>query len=130
MDRIFSSEKLTVGFVRVVELFKGVKVPSSEPVNQSRPKPPATNIQEKSAKPLCIDGHRALPLGKATYVLPSMPVPGEHVSSWQNMIRERLVDEVQQHFRTEICQLELIMVADAASRVGPCIVLSVWEEGL
>lgn len=130
VDRIFSSEKLTVGFVRVVELFKGVKVPSAEPVNQSRPRPPATNIQEENAKPLCIDGHRALPLGQASYMLRSMPVPGEHVSTWQNMIRERLVGEVQKHFRTEICQLELIMVADAAFRVGPCIVLSVWDESL
>ncbi|KAJ9503672.1 hypothetical protein H2202_000811 [Exophiala xenobiotica] len=130
VDRIFSSEKFTVGFVRVVELFKGVKVPSSGPAVQCRPKPPATNIQEKSAKPLCINGHRALPLGKASYMLPSMPVPGEHLSSWQNLIRERLVDEIQQHFRTEICQPELIMVADASSRVGPCIVLSVWDESL
>ncbi|KIW17453.1 hypothetical protein PV08_04647 [Exophiala spinifera] len=130
VDRNLTSEKFTIGFIRVIDLFRGIKVPNNEPVPQPRTRLPTTNPHEKLAPPLCINGHRALPLSKAVYALPSMVVPDEHVEVWENVIRERLVDELRLHFRSQKCQPEFLMVSDASSKIGPCICLSVWDDSL
>ena len=47
----------------------------------------------------------------------------------ESQIRDRLQDELTQCIRTESCHLELSMMCDRKSRIGPCIVLTCWNAG-
>lgn len=120
--------KVAGSLLRIIELFKGIKVPASDPVAVLDISPPVANHQANVIDPLSINGHRTIALGKGCHALPSMSIPNKFLNVWERSVRERLVNEIGQFFRSEICQPELLMVSDSSGKIGPCIVVSVWDE--
>jgi hypothetical protein len=130
-QRLVDPEKWPESVLKVLELFKGIKVPRSDPQKHQSTKPTATtpDQQQDQLVPLSINGYQATALGRGCYALLSMPVSEHHMQAYISNVHERLVDELRQCFRLERCRdPELFMVSDAAGNVGPCIVLSVWDD--
>lgn len=57
-----------------------------------------------------------------------MPVSQEYLQLWQSQTRDRLQDELAQCMRAERCHLEFYMVCDKQGRIGPCTVLTCWDD--
>ena len=110
----------TSPFSRLLELFKGIKVPQNEPV-------PLRDYPKTKEAQIFIEGHKALELHGKHYALPTMSIAQEQLHIWESQIRDRLQDELTQCIRTESCHLELYMVCDRKRRIGPCIVLTCWN---
>jgi hypothetical protein len=92
-------------------------------------KQPSPEHRTRQTVPVSIDGHRTLALGRACYALPTMLIPQDRIDSYNSTVRDRLIDELQQRLRSVRCrQPELLMVADASGKVGPCVVLSIWDD--
>src|SRR5271163_3648680 len=135
-------EKATVtfrfsNFFRLTRLFDGVKVPQREPITLSNyRKDNLTTTCTRSStiptvgtdKQIFVDGHRAIQLDAYCYAVPTMPVAQEHLQFWQSQLKDRLQDELAQCIRTERCHLEFYMIYEKKGRIGPCIVLTCWDE--
>jgi hypothetical protein len=136
-DSILSSKSL-FNLIRVKELL-GLKVPVHEPVtlgyNHQQSSPSSGTSSFTSAATVVggevfFNGHRGLELVGQCFALPTMAVPNEHLHIWESRIRDRLQDELAQCIRRERCQAEFNMVRDKNGRIGPCILLSCWNDVL
>lgn len=122
---------------RLTAVFKSIKVPQHEPLpltsypKQKAAKLTVTSIRSShvsSSNQLFIHGHQALELAGQCYALPTMSVSQEHRHVWESQIRDRLQDELAQCMRAERCHLEFHMVCDKGGKMGPCILLTCWDE--
>jgi hypothetical protein len=89
--------------------------------------PSITSSSLASSGLIDIGSHRGLQVGSNCYMLPTMPVPDEHLQSWESEIRSRLEDDLSQWLRTERCHLEFSMVS-SKGRIGPCIMVVCWDD--
>src|ERR1700744_495980 len=130
-NRILGSSKRPDGLLRVIELFKGVKVPRNEPIEFTTPKPASKARLTQETNEFLVDGHRTVTLVQVCHALPPMTIPEAHVNTWNSAVKDRLVDELRQCFRSERCRHpEFMMARDPSGKVGPCIIISVWDEAL
>jgi hypothetical protein len=132
-----ATPKFSLSLVSVKELFKGLVTPKHEPVlpeanNQQILPTPANSSFASSTVTIrgqvFINGHKAFELSGQCYVLSTMIVPAEHMQRWTTQIKDRLGDELKHGVRFEACHPEFHMVRDKNGRIGPCILLSCWND--
>jgi hypothetical protein len=132
-----ATPKFSLSLVSVKELFKGLVTPKHEPVlpdtNNQQILPTPSNSSFASSTitirgEVFINGHKAFELSGQCYVLSTMIVPAEHMQRWTTQIKDRLRDELKHGVRFEACHPEFHMVRDKNGRIGPCILLSCWND--
>lgn len=137
MPDSLATSKFSFSLVSVKELFKGVIAPTHEPRlananNQQVLSTPSNSSFASSTVTvggqLFVNGHHALELGGQCYALSTMIVPAEHMQRWVTQIKDRLRDELKHCLRSERCHPEFTMVRDKNGRIGPCILLSCWND--